>query len=170
LERLFEGLTMTPATFRPYYGPSYQEEQTGFSVTTDYTAIRIKAEPSKVTQDLWITSRTPLKVTFARAYNDYPFVVGLLIILLASILASMAAASLVFHDNVPRLRWFALLGVANLATLMGFVIAAILFNIHTRFLAVPLAETKYVKFIFTFSGGFVALMIVLGWGLPLLLT
>ncbi|MEA3343434.1 MAG: hypothetical protein U9Q92_04660, partial [archaeon] len=91
-----------------------------------YTKIKIDTPSKYLTRDLWIKDNAPLKLKIADFVVRYPFWYGLFFFIVCSCLASLFAGTVLFKDTNISKRNFALLGLFNFLTLIGFGIASYL--------------------------------------------
>jgi hypothetical protein len=95
---------------------------------TRYTKIDINAPSKLLTDDLWIRQRAPWSALRAAAVAHYPWLCGILLLLLASFLAGLLAGVVVFAEarNIRGMLKFGMIGLANCLTILGFIIVVIL--------------------------------------------
>ncbi|MBN2095754.1 MAG: hypothetical protein JW727_06930 [Candidatus Aenigmarchaeota archaeon] len=129
------------------YAP-YSRELSSFyggssSSVEEYTKIEINAPSKYLIDDLWIASRAPLKVALADVIYEHTFWWALVTFLVLSAAASFVAGTFLFRKNKPDGRKFALLGLANSLTIIGYLLAAYVFKVESRFTSVK--ETVKAK-------------------------
>lgn len=138
-----------------------------YSIVQDvkYTKIKLNPPSKYLTEDLWIDVSTPLKVKAADIANRFYWYYGLTIFILLSCLASLISGMIVFRGRKISKLKFALFGLCNLLTLIGFTIAAYITKIDIRFVQakeVPKPSVRFgrTKFIILFTAIFLALTII----------
>ncbi len=89
-----------------------------------YTKIKIQASSSSLTEDLWIRNDAPKIAGMISFVIDFFWVWFLGILLLASCLASVLSGMIIFRNEKVNIRYFALLGLSNLLTIIGLIIAS----------------------------------------------
>lgn len=122
-----------------------------------FTRISIKASPKKLTQDLYISKNTPLKITNAQFINLHPFIYSLILLVVFSFISTYIAARIVFSKSPPMPINAVGLSIANCFTLIGTMIGSYYFLKEKRF-----------KFIASFSLIFVGLTLVASFLISLL--
>lgn len=99
-----------------------------------HTLIEISAPSAKLTEDLWIDARPPLKVSLAFALGQTPTIKLYLVAALAlSMLASGIAGVAAYRGQVPNFWRFALFGAVNVLTFTGLSFLAIGPRVDVRF-------------------------------------
>jgi len=106
-----------------------------------YTKIKITSPASKFTEDLWINNNVPIEVKSDEFIIENWLFFALIFFILVSCLSSLIAGFIVFQKDKPKLDKFALFGLSNFLTLIGFVGLAYFFRINERF-AQAKNETK----------------------------
>ena len=98
-----------------------------------YTKVKITASSSDLTEDLLFENSAPPELVFSKfvVQNSLGFTILLFIII--SCIASALAGAIVFRSEKPSLGKFALFGLANFLTLIGFSILACVLKIDERF-------------------------------------
>ncbi|MDO8513000.1 MAG: hypothetical protein Q7S37_00655 [bacterium] len=94
----------------------------------DYTLIKINAPSKLLTQDLWIDQGVPAKTNFAFFIYRFFWLVGILLLLIASFISGLVSGKIVFHRQVVNLKdylMFGVLGLFNSFSIIGLAIAAI---------------------------------------------
>ena len=130
LRDFFVGYEKKPST---YYTRDGQEQ--GFTVKdVKYTKIKVNPPSKYLTQDLWMEVSTPLKVKAADFANKFGLLYGLIFFILCSCLASLFSGMIVFRDRPISKFKFALFGLWNFLTLIGFSIAAYISKIDLKFI------------------------------------
>ena len=126
----------------------------------DYTKITINAPAKLLKKDLWMEKGRPLKTSLAllvaNFFDNYPSVFSIFLYLVfASILSWLAggiAGLIYFH----RFKKYALIGLANVATLIGFIVALLLARKRGT---IPTSR-RLVSFVFVFSLVFLGLTLL----------
>jgi len=90
-----------------------------------YTKIKIDAPSRYLTEDLWIKDSAPADVILADFIKRSVWLWGIIFFILSSCLASMFAGIIVFRKDQPSKKKFALFGLWNFLTLIGFAVASI---------------------------------------------
>lgn len=92
-----------------------------------YTKIEINSPSKLFTDDLWINSQAPTKVYYDQFFAKHPYIPGLILFMIISMISSLAAGITVFKDfrNKKGILKFTLFGLFNFLTLIGFVIATV---------------------------------------------
>lgn len=90
-----------------------------------YTKIKINTPSKYLTEDLWIKDSAPADVVLADFVNRYVWIWGIVFFILSSCLASMFAGIITFRKDQPDKKKFALFGLWNFLTLIGFAVASI---------------------------------------------
>ncbi|PKM91997.1 MAG: hypothetical protein CVU81_02835 [Euryarchaeota archaeon HGW-Euryarchaeota-1] len=98
-----------------------------------YTKIDIVAPSKYFADDLWISPSAPPKVILMDFVLNHSWIWGILLFAVISCLASLLAGSIVFRNDQPNKKHFALFGLFNFLTLIGFAIAAFVLKIDERF-------------------------------------
>lgn len=125
-----------------------------------YTKIRIHTSSDYLTEDLWIEDSAPADVVFAEFINRQSWLWGTTFFAMSSCLASMFAGAIVFRKG--RLsKKFALFGLWNLFTLIGFVVAS-MFLIREKPQSQRTVDwgTRKTSFVFLFSVSFIIITVV----------
>lgn len=129
LRDFFAGYEKEPFT---YYTRDGQKQ--GFTVKDiKYTKIKVNPPSKYLTQDLWMEVSTPLKVKTADFANRFGLLYGLIFFILCSCLASLFSGMIIFRDRPISKIKFALFGLWNFLTLIGFSIAAYISKIDLKF-------------------------------------
>jgi len=90
-----------------------------------YTKIKINTPSKYLTEDLWIKDSPPANIVLADFINRSVWIWGIIFFILSSCLASMFAGIITFRKDKPDKKKFALFGLWNFLTLIGFAIASI---------------------------------------------
>jgi len=88
----------------------------------EYTKITINAPAQLLKKDLWMEEGRPLKVSLALWVADNPLISTIFIYLLFTLILSFLAggiAGLIYYHNFKK---YALIGLANVFTLLGFIL------------------------------------------------
>ena len=107
-----------------------------------YTKIRIYSEAQFLTEDLWIDDMASAETSILDLIATNGWIVLLAIFILSSCIASLLAGLRVFHKQKPIIHKFALLGLCNLASLLGMFIASFSLRIDQKFVENPINEKK----------------------------
>ncbi len=96
-----------------------------------YTKITIEAPSKFLTNDLWINPKAPIKTYYTSffVFTTFWFVFfGIVFLILASIIASVLAGSIVFKNlrNKKGISKLALIGLSNCFSIIGLIIAVFL--------------------------------------------
>ncbi|MCD6557406.1 MAG: hypothetical protein J7K31_00015, partial [Candidatus Aenigmarchaeota archaeon] len=110
-----------------YYYPQEEKNLEDFFNTNrelifNYTKVKINTTSKQLTEDLWFDVRTPPKVKFFTFMFHNTTLISILTFIICSSLASLIASLLVFKNNKPAKANFALLGIFNFFTLVGFTL------------------------------------------------
>lgn len=122
-----------------------------------YTRIVVKAAPKKLTQDLYISNKEPLKITSAQLINLHPFVLGLILLIIISFFSTFLAARIILFRSPQTTINVIGLSIVNCFTLIGTIIGSRVFLKEKRF-----------KFIASFSLIFVVFALVVPFIISLL--
>lgn len=120
----------------------------GGSDTKDlkYTKIKINPPSKYLTEDLWIKKGTPFKVFLADSVNRFQFWFGLFFFVICSCLASLLSGIIIFGiKGVSKLK-FALFGLWNFLTLIGFSIKAYTDKIDVKFTELQEIQQNKIPF------------------------
>jgi len=92
-----------------------------------YTKIEINAPSKMFTDDLWISSRTPLKANYASFLFNHPLLNWIILLIICSILSGIFAGLTVFKEsrNKKGIKKYGLLGLSNVLSIIGLIIATI---------------------------------------------
>lgn len=116
-----------------YYSPPY--ELMDFFNKKDvkglkYTKIEINSPSKYLTQDLTMENTVPRKIILDTLIIQYTLIFGVFLFALTSCLASIISGIAIFRNNKPSPIKFALFGLWNFLTIIGFSIAAL--SIRTK--------------------------------------
>ena len=115
--------------------------------TTDqgfnFTRITINAKPSKLTQDLYISEKTPLKILNAQFINFYPLIYGLILLVIISLISTYLVIKLLLSQTQTKPSLLKL-SVANCLTLIGTIVSSFIFLKEKRFKYVILFSLTFV--------------------------
>jgi hypothetical protein len=109
-----------------------------------YTEIEINSKAKYLTEDLWMDKSVPLGATSLDFIASNGWLVLLLIFISISCLSSLLAGIIVFYKQKPSLHKFALLGLSNFASLIGFFAATFALKIDQKFVKIP-TEKKTIE-------------------------
>lgn len=98
-----------------------------------YTKIKVETASINLKNDLWMNNSPPSEIVFLEKINNNLRIIGLLIFILSSCLASMFAGMIIYRNDQPSKPGFFSFGILNFLTLIGFAIAANLLKINTQF-------------------------------------
>lgn len=125
-----------------------------------YTKIKINTPSKYLTEDLWIEDAVPAYVTLSEFVKRIAWIWGILFFILSSCLASMLAGIIAFRKDKPKKMRFALFGLWNLLTLIGFMVASIFLKTkkltpeleqQLKSLALKVWDSRKILFIFLFT-------------------
>lgn len=119
--------------------------------TLKYTKIKITSSAENFTEDLWIKKEVPVEIKIDKFIVENSLFFALIFFILSSCLASLIAGFIVFHNNKPQLEKFALFGLANFLTLLGFAVLAYFYKINKRFALAKDVKTAGIKKVLTMS-------------------
>lgn len=117
--------------------------KTGFG----FTKVIINSAPSQLTQDLYISNYAPLKILNAQAINLHPFLYGLVMMVLFSLLITFIISHFILSLPLTLVQVLKL-SVFNWFTLIGTIVGSRRMLTEKRF-----------KFVLLFSLSFVALVV-----------
>jgi len=111
-------------------GAFYNSPDTSFK----YTKIEISAPSKLLTNDLWINSGAPIKTYYTLFFSEHPWISGILLLVLSSIITSMLLGWIMFRDlrNKKGILKLALLGLFNCLSILGFLIASFFFRTKAK--------------------------------------
>ncbi|MFB6075819.1 MAG: hypothetical protein ABEK17_01620 [Candidatus Aenigmatarchaeota archaeon] len=122
-----------------------------------YTKIEINSEARKLKKDLWIKKETADKPLILNSLINYFWVLGLIIFVISSCLASLFAGKVISREKKISNRGFTLFGLTNFLSLVGLVLIFHFGKIDKR-LTESERKIDTLGFIFTFSVLFVIFM------------
>lgn len=126
--------------FTGEYG-TYPEEFFKPSQNFGFTKITMSPKPSQLTQDLYISTWTPLRIINAQLINLHTFVYGLLLLVLVAFIATYLTLA-VRNSSFKVENNFSKLVVCNCFTLIGTIVGSRIYLTENRF--------KYVFFFSVF--------------------
>jgi len=98
-----------------------------------YTKIKIDTPSNNLKQDLWIENKVPFAANFANFVVENILILGLLFFIICSCAASVLSGIIIYKNYNPSVKKFALFGLSNFATLIGFSLFAYFLRIDLRF-------------------------------------
>ena len=107
-----------------------------------YTKIKINSPSLYLIDDLWINDSTSTKIILKEYISKYAWFLGIILFILCSCLASMISGMVIFRKDQPDKKKFALFGMFNFLTLIGFAIAAYIAKINEKFTGLNEENTK----------------------------
>jgi len=110
-----------------------------------YTKIKVEAPSNALTKDLWVNESVPTDILKADFINTNMWWWGIIIFIVSSCLASMLAGMIIYRKDKPDVMKFALFGLSNFITLIGFALLAYIIVIRKKFTGAGKAEMKDVK-------------------------
>ena len=135
-----------------------------------YTKIKINTPSKYLTEDLWIKDSAPADVVLVDFINRSVWIWGIIFFILSSCLASMFAGMVAFRKDQPDKKKYALFGLWNFLTLIGFAVASIF--LKTRKLkpeleqqlksqGIVVLDSRKILFVFLFTVFFLVITFVL---------
>jgi hypothetical protein len=99
-----------------------------------YTKIEIEAPSKFLIDDLWISPRRPLKTYYSSFIAQHALFSGIFLLILSSMITSMIVGWILFRDlqNKNGLFKLALVGLSNCLSIIGLVIATVLFRTKAK--------------------------------------
>ncbi len=96
----------------------------GSTENVKYTKIEMNAPSKLLTEDLWMSARQPLGTFFPLFISQHPFITGIILLVLISILAGALAGFIVFCEARSKkgILKFGLLGLLNCFTIIALII------------------------------------------------
>jgi len=96
----------------------------------DYTKIDLTAPSKFLTQDLWMSPKTPLKVYYSIFVGNHPNYLKLILLIFCSALSGLIAALAIIPDarNINKFGKYLLLGLFNCFSLIGLIIATLYYR------------------------------------------
>jgi len=125
LKELYRGYKMSPYSIS---GKIHYEIE-----NLRYTKIKLNSQSKNLTQDLWITPEAPKKNVVLESMMERWWGWGVILFIIISCLASMAAGIFAFRETEPSPVKFAFYGLANFLTLIGFWMIAYLKEVDRAF-------------------------------------
>jgi hypothetical protein len=107
-----------------------------------FTKIRLNPPSKYLTDDLWIMNSAPAYVAAAQFLHGSSGYWGFVMLIFISCLSSMLVGWKMFRYHEPQLRNFALLGLANCTSLIGFLLISHKLRINERFSKFKCPEAK----------------------------
>ncbi len=134
-----------------------------------YTKIKINTPSKYLTEDLWIRDSAPADIALADFINRSVWIWGIIFFILSSCLASLFSGMVVFRKDQISKKKFALFGLWNFLTLIGFAIASIF--LRTKKLeskleqklksqGITIWDSRKVLFVFLFTVFFLVITFV----------
>jgi len=105
-----------------------------YSLIPKYTLINVDVPAKKYTDDLWISSSTPVVLMFNNFIINNNKYVFLIYFVLLSCISSLLAGELCYKKFKPSKRSFFILGIYNMFTLIGILIVSYILKINKRYL------------------------------------
>ena len=99
----------------------------------EYTVIKINKPSKYLTEDLWMKNSVPFSVTLANFISKYTLILGIILFIFISCLASLFSGMIIFRKDKPSKKKFILFGLWNFLTLMGLSIASYSTEIDNKF-------------------------------------
>lgn len=103
-----------------------------------YTIIKLNPPSKFLSQDLWIKTSSPVGKSFTYFFYKNAFIFGLLLIILLSCIASMLAGLILYRKSYLKWWHFALFGLFNLLTILGFILATLF--LRTKEITKPIKD------------------------------
>jgi len=106
----------------------------GQTQNVKYTKIEINAPSKFLTDDLWINAKTPLKTYYFLFIARHPFLTSMVLLVAISIITSILVGLIIFKDlrNKNSILKLALVGLSNCLSIIGLMIATILFRTKSK--------------------------------------
>ncbi|MCK5177157.1 MAG: hypothetical protein KAQ92_05515, partial [Candidatus Aenigmarchaeota archaeon] len=99
----------------------------------EYTRIKINAPSNNLIDDLWMDDSVPTKLVLIENIENNMNILRFILFIICLCLASMISGMMVFGKDKPNKKNFALFGLYNFFSLMGFAIAAYVAKIDEKF-------------------------------------
>jgi hypothetical protein len=161
----------TEYLFQPKYGVSsdvvsfFKEQSSrgqlrnGVLSDLEYTLVIIDEDAQDLTEDLWLEDHAPADVEKLSFVREFSFAIAIPIFIGLSMLSSLLAGSYVYRAYNPRRSRFALLGLANAASILGLFLVARWLRIDETFVRLSKPEPlfKLKAYVAVFSILFVVL-------------
>lgn len=134
-----------------YYHDSYPIRNNGLlkflnrkTDSFDYTKIEINAPSKYLTDDLWISNQTPLKVYYTSFLALHPYISSLILLVFISIFTGIFTGYILFKDLRKNILKLGLIGFSNCFTLLMLILVTILTSTknNNELMTIPLAELK----------------------------
>lgn len=130
------------------------------------TRVRIAAPSHAFTEDIVLETRSPAGVSIANTILRFPFVYGILVFLIVSMVASRIAARIMLKEfGISPLKQY-LLGLTNVFSIIGVIIAAIFLKPKNDVLDKKHRRKARRRFVIVFSFLFLVLSMFVFIGLP----
>ncbi len=100
---------------------NFFNEKTSFS-NFNYTKIELTTPSKYLKDDLWIENKAPANVMVAGIIKDNSFAVSIILLIIFSMISSLIAGFIAFGKNIKSKTQLALFGLANLLTVIGFIV------------------------------------------------
>ncbi len=124
---LFAGIKnfskVTYYTNASFNGGQSNNDFFGSNNSSDYTKIEINPPSKYLTDDLWITNKAPLKVTYASLIGNHPLAVSVILLVFCSILTGLLAGLVLLKDLRQSIGKLLLLGASNCLSIIGLIAA-----------------------------------------------
>lgn len=93
-----------------------------------YTKIEIEAPSKFLKEDLWIGLGAPLKTYYSLFFSQHPFITGILLLVLFSVITSIIVGLIVFKDlrNKTGIKKLAFISLPNCLSIIGICVTTIL--------------------------------------------
>ncbi|MEM2605308.1 MAG: DUF2330 domain-containing protein [Candidatus Pacearchaeota archaeon] len=148
-----------------YYitSPEFSSFFNGKTIIQDlkYTKIKINTPSKYLTEDLWIRDSAPADIVFADFINRLVWIWGIILFILSSCLASLFSGMVVFGEDQISKKKFALFGLWNFLTLIGFAIASIFLRTRkSDHQGVAVWDSRKILFVFLFTVFFLIITFV----------
>lgn len=105
-----------------------------------YTLVIIEDYSYKFTDDIWFVPDTPMTLQYDTFFVSGWPIVAVLSVLFASMFSSLLAGMWIYRGFEPSKWKFALLGLTNLLTILGFIIVSSWLRINKKFLGKSIIE------------------------------
>jgi hypothetical protein len=162
VQHMCHGWTHLPPDMQPFASYGDDARLPGY----EFTRIWVDVESSSLEEDLWMDDESPMGADALVFATLNPLVVVLISFVLASMLASIIVAFLVFRPYGPRLERFALLAGLNFLSIIALWLA--LRNERVKKYLIPTEEPipapgkmLYTDYLIGFSLAFIALLILI---------
>lgn len=128
-----------------------------------FTLVQFDAKSSDLVEDMWFEDEPPSEVSTLSYLVDNSYVITIPLFFAISVLSSVMAGSYVYRAYRPKRAKFALLGLANITSIIGVSLIARKLNIDKTFAEPPTPDaplSKWKLFLGLFSITFVVVSIV----------